>query len=133
MILGRMVYYYLPEQKVFGVHATKFSLLFVLLDIVSFLVQAVGGIIVSGNNVPQKLLETGKDIYMSGIGLQELFILCFFGLVIAFHRRVLVLEQEGVLEKNGRTQWRRLLYTLYISLILITVTLHPRFTHAHHS
>ena len=130
MILGRMVHYFLPEQNLFHVPASRFSVYFVLLDIVSFLVQAVGGIMLSGTNQPQHILTLGKDIYMSGIGLQQFFILVFFALAIVFHRRVLVLEQRGVLANNGKVQWRRLLYTLYVSLVLITVNFNLTFAYA---
>jgi hypothetical protein len=56
--------------------------------------------------------------------MQQFFILVFFMLAIQFHRRVLVLERQDVLISNGKTEWRRLLYTLYASLILITVGFH---------
>jgi len=121
MILGRMVYYFLPEKNLFHVHASKFSLCFVLLDILSFSVQAAGGIILSGTNEPAHLLAVGKDVYMGGIGMQQFFIFMFVALAVVFHRRVLVLEQQGVLAENGKTAWRRLLYTLYVSLLLITI------------
>lgn len=121
MILGRMVYYFLPEKNLLHMHASRFSLCFVMLDILSFLVQATGGIMLSGTNVPPHLMKIGKDVYMCGIGLQQLFILVFLALAIMFHRRVLVLEQLGVLEASGKTHWRRLLYTLYVSLTLITI------------
>lgn len=122
MVLGRMVYYYLPEQNLFHVHATKFSVCFVWLDIVSFLIQATGGIILSGTNESQRLLNIGKDIYMAGIGIQQFFILIFVVLTVVFHRRVLVLDEQGILSENGTRPWRRLLYTLYLSLVLITVS-----------
>ncbi|KIM72946.1 hypothetical protein PILCRDRAFT_803227 [Piloderma croceum F 1598] len=87
IILGRMVYYFLAEQNLFYVHATKFSVCFVWLDIVSFLVQATGGIILSGTNDSQQLLNIGKHIYMAGIGMQQWFISIFVILTAAFHRR----------------------------------------------
>jgi hypothetical protein len=126
MILGRMVYYFLPEKILLRVHASKFSLCFVLLDIVSFIVQAAGGTILSGNNVPPRLMTIGKNIYIAGIGLQQFFILIFFAVAIVFHRRVLVLEREGALAKSGKTGWRCLLYVLYVTLVLISVSLLSR-------
>jgi RTA1 like protein len=121
MILGRMVYYFLPEQKLFHVHATKFSICFVGLDIMSFLVQATGGIILSGTNESQHLLNIGKDIYMAGIGMQQFFISIFVVLAVMFHRRALVLDEQGTLSESGKRPWSRLLYALYASLALITV------------
>lgn len=118
MLLGRMVYYFLPEQKIFRLHATKFALLFVSLDIVAFLIQLIGGTMASGRH-PEKL-ETGLHIYMTGIALQQAFILFFLSFAISFHRRMLKLECEGVLDQKNKRPWRPLLYTLYASLALIT-------------
>jgi hypothetical protein len=120
MIIGRMVYLYLPDQKLCRIPGTRFSLYFVWLDIIAFLVQLGGGMIVSGTNVKPKTLQLGIHIYMGGIGLQQFFILIFTGLAIMFHRRVLQLEAQGHHVEKG---WMRLLYTLYGSLALITVRL----------
>ena len=120
MVLGRMVYYFLPEQKLY-IKATSFSACFVWLDITSFIVQAAGGIILSGTGESASLLNIGKYIYMGGIGMQQGFIILFLGVAIKFHRRILVLERQGELARTGRTQWRVLLYCLYTSLLLISV------------
>ena len=121
MILGRMIYYFLPEQKVFGIEGRKFAVYFVCFDIVSFAVQGVGGSIASGgpNEDPNTIL-LGIHVYMGGIGLQEFFILCFMALAIQFHRRMLVLERQGAID-SYKPSWRPLLYALYASLICITV------------
>lgn len=122
MVLGRMVHYFIPEQKLFHVKATRFSVYFVWLDVISFLVQLGGGLLLSGTNQPAHLLALGKDIYMGGIGMQQLFILFFLGMVISFHRRMLALEVEGKLYETGKEKWRGLVYALYASLLLITVS-----------
>ena len=53
---------------------------------------------------------------MGGIGVQEFFILVFFGLAIQFQRKVVRIDGAW----RGES-WRPLLYTLYFSLTLITV------------
>jgi RTA1 like protein len=122
MLLGRMVYYFLPEQKIFGIHATRFATYFVTMDVSSFIVQAIGASILSqGSTESTSTLNLGLHIYMGGVGVQEAFILCFLCLAIRFHRRMRDLERQGVLEEKGKLKWRRLLYTLYISLTLITI------------
>ena len=118
MILGRMVHYFLPEQKVFGISAIKFAKYFVWLDIVAFLIQATGGSMISGGNSSSAQSKAGLHIYMGGIGLQQFFILVFTSAAVAFHRRMLVLEKQGALVKWN---WRPLLYTLYASLTLVSV------------
>ena len=48
MTLGRMIHFFLPEQQVFGIKATRLSTYFICADIVAFLIQAVGGTIATG-------------------------------------------------------------------------------------
>lgn len=117
MIFARMVYYYLPEQRILGVRAARLSACFVGLDVISFLIQGVGGSLLSGNP-PQVTLMRGIHIYMGGIALQELFIVIFISIVIVFHKRMIALERQGTQMRD----WRRLLYTLYATLALITVS-----------
>jgi hypothetical protein len=119
MILGRMVYYYLPAQKLFHIPATRFSRYFVWLDVISFFVQLIGASIVSGTNVAPKTMQLGLHIYMGGIGMQQFFICIFAGLAVVFHREMLAVQRSGMVAKPG---WKRLLYTLYVSLVLITVS-----------
>ncbi|KAF8817168.1 hypothetical protein BYT27DRAFT_7237618 [Phlegmacium glaucopus] len=121
MILGRMVYYFLPERELYHIPATRFSVIFVSLDIVSFLVQATGGVIVSGTNESAHLLKIGQWIYIGGVGVQQLFIVLFLAMVIRFHRRILELEVKGTLWESGKIHWRWLLYALYASLALISM------------
>ena len=117
-----MVHYFIPEKKLFHVKAIRFSVYFVWLDIISFLVQLSGGALLSGTLAPAHLRAIGTDIYMSGIGMQQLFILFFVGMVISFHRRMLELEADGSLYGTGKEKWRGLVYALYTSLLLISVS-----------
>jgi len=121
MLLGRMVHYYLPSKKVFHVRATQFSKYFVCFDILAFLVQLGGGSILSNQDASAKTLQLGIHIYMGGIGLQQFFIVLFTALAIAFHREMLQLDKSGVVLRHG---WQKLLYVLYASLALITVSSH---------
>ncbi|KAF8578582.1 RTA1-domain-containing protein [Ramaria rubella] len=114
MILGRMIHFFLPDQMVLGIKARRLTLLFVLLDVTAFIVQGGGGSMLSSNNDP-KTIELGLHIYMGGIGLQELFIIFFSFLAISFHKKV------KSLNTGRRTKWKPLLYTLYASLVLITI------------
>ncbi|KAF7981054.1 hypothetical protein HWV62_35518 [Athelia sp. TMB] len=120
MVLGRMVYFFIPEKKLY-IKATRFSACFVWLDVTSFIVQLGGGLLLSSTGASAKVQSLGKDIYMGGIGMQQFFIFLFLALVIMFHRRVLALERSWVLVTTGRTQWRMMLYCLYTSLLLITI------------
>lgn len=58
---------------------------------------------------------------MAGISLQETFIIVFVGFAVAFNMRLLKAEKTGQFERTGKKNWRRLLHTIYLSLLLITV------------
>jgi hypothetical protein len=73
-----------------------------------------------------KVIGIGKNIYMSGVGVQQLFILIFLGMIARFHLDMLKLERDGRLcDNDGRWRsvmvWKWLTYTLYAVLGLITI------------
>ncbi|KAJ7735977.1 RTA1 like protein-domain-containing protein [Mycena metata] len=110
VLMARLVYFFVPDQRVGGISARRLSLLFVLLDITAFLMQAGGGSLISSDTPRVALI--GIRVYMGGIGLQQLFVLGFVGIVVRFHYKMRGLE--------GSTQWRRPLHVMYASLGLIT-------------
>jgi hypothetical protein len=70
MTTARLVHYLIPDQRVAGIKARSLTRYFVIADIMSFIVQAVGGTMLSGNP-PVSTMKIGMDIYRAGIGLQE--------------------------------------------------------------
>ncbi|WEW55128.1 hypothetical protein PRK78_000556 [Emydomyces testavorans] len=116
MVLGRMIYFFLPEKKCFGISARKLTLLFVLLDITAFLAQGAAGSLLSGENSADAK-NIGKNLYMGGVGLQEFFIIVFFGLAIRFQHKMNYVDAIH----PPPYPWRPLLYTVYSGLILITI------------
>lgn len=60
MVLGRMVYYWIPSKKLWIFKARSLSKWFVWLDICSFLVQGVGGSFLSSND--ESSMKLGKYI-----------------------------------------------------------------------
>lgn len=115
MVLGRMILYYLPSQHVFGVSARRLTLIFVLLDIISFLIQAVGGVLMSGTDVPHSQMELGIHIYMGGVGFQLFWIIVFLFLAARFHRHMTQIANPR------QTSWLGLLIVVYVSLGLIGI------------
>ncbi|KAJ7148650.1 RTA1 like protein-domain-containing protein [Mycena crocata] len=111
VVMSRFVHFFVPERSVAGIGARRLSLCFVLLDVTAFLMQAAGGILID-NDTP-RIAQFGIHIYMGGIGLQQFFILLFIVLVVRFHFKMTHLR--------GSTEWKRPLYIMYASLILITV------------
>jgi hypothetical protein len=115
-----MVHFYLPSFSILGVRLYNLTLWFVFADIACFVVQLIGGAQAT-NNSPRDQALRGIRIYMAGISLQESFIIVFVGFAAAFHIRLLKAEKTGQFETTGKKDWRRLLYTIYMSLLLITV------------
>ncbi|MCJ1286200.1 hypothetical protein MMC26_005545 [Xylographa opegraphella] len=120
MVLGRMIHFFLPTHSLLGIGASTLALYFVCLDIVSFVIQLVGGAI-GGTGAPPEQILKGVHIYMGGIGLQEFSIMVFLALAIKFHMRMRGMEGRGELVGTKKGRWRWLLFTLYPSLALISL------------
>lgn len=118
MVLGRMIYFFHPTQSTFGIKAVNLAKLFVWLDILSFIIQLSGGLLVSPGQEP-KLLLTGLRIYQAGIAVQEAFLILFTVVAIRFHWHMAALQKRGEAKKG----WLKLLIVVYIALALITVRL----------
>jgi hypothetical protein len=118
MVLGRMIYFFLPTRSIFSIPASTFAFAFVSLDFVSFVVQLVGGSL-AGPTSPTAQIMKGIQIYMGGIGLQQFFVMVFLGLAAKFQTEMLALNRKG----QGKLGGKRLLFTLYASLGFITVSL----------
>ncbi|EEP82546.1 predicted protein [Uncinocarpus reesii 1704] len=115
MVLGRMIYFFLPEQKCFGISAKRLTLIFVILDVTAFLVQGSASSLLSSDD--PNTMNIGKNLYMGGIGVQEFFILVFVGLAIRFHYKMTYVEAIH----PPSYPWRPLLYCVYAGLALITI------------
>lgn len=123
MTAGRLVYMLHPDKKIWSFKAISTGKWFVWLDILSFLVQAAGGLML-GPDVEQRIMDIGKTIYMSGVGLQQFFILLFLALIVRFHLDALKLDRQGLLgEGDGKRNrwWKFLIHTIYAVLALITM------------
>jgi len=124
MTAGRLVYFLHPRKKLWRIEAVKIGRWFVGLDIFSFIVQAAGGVMMN----PQAGAKTngyGKNVYMVGVGVQQVFILMFLALIIRFHLDMLRVERQGREDtesdrRAGTVRWKLLTYTLYAVLVLIT-------------
>jgi hypothetical protein len=130
MTVARMIHFFVPEQKVGGIKSTVLSKLFVWADVVTFLIQGVGGSMTSSGSDPATS-KIGLTVYMVGIGVQEGCILSFAALMLFFHRRMTRYDAEGGRwnggvesgtrkAATGRT-WKWTLLALYGVLVVITV------------
>ncbi|KAF2449535.1 hypothetical protein P171DRAFT_345210, partial [Karstenula rhodostoma CBS 690.94] len=118
MTTGRLIWTYHPDKKVWVFKAISLGTYFVWLDVFSFLVQAVGGLMLSPT-ASESTMKTGKNIYMTGVGVQQLFIFLFFALIVRFQVEVQRSEANGAGWLGRRWQW--VAYALYATLALITM------------
>ena len=117
MVLARMIYFYLPTHTIMSITASVLAVVFVTLDFISFVIQIIGGSYASPTAPTDQQLK-GVHIYMGGIGLQQFFILIFLGLGVKFHKEMKALEKA----REAKEGWKRLLWTLYMSLGFITAS-----------
>lgn len=124
MTAGRMINFFIPEKRFWGISAHHFGTIFVCLDIFAFLIQLAGASLTTGDDQDQ-LVQIGLHIYMGGIGAQEAFVLCFAALTIHLHIKLIKMENaDRCPEKlsQGAFPWRWLFYSIYLALAMITVT-----------
>ena len=125
MVLARMIHYFHPTHRIFSIPASIMSIIFVTLDILSFAIQLVGGSYATRNDPIEKQMK-GVHIYMGGIAIQQFFIFVFLTIAVKFHLEMKKLDR-GMGSKLG---WTRLIWTLYASLVFVTVGLKvPKLVH----
>ncbi|CAM1511689.1 Fc.00g092020.m01.CDS01 [Cosmosporella sp. VM-42] len=114
MTVARMIYFSLPEKKIWGIRAIRLTVIFIWLDVFCFLVQGGGGALLS-NNDSQSTVRTGQKIYMAGIGVQMAFILLFGVMTAWFYYRLVQIRGHDL----GRIKF--LIWTMLAVLILVTI------------
>ncbi|TQW00796.1 hypothetical protein V2A60_001837 [Cordyceps javanica] len=115
MTVARMVYFGLPDRKIWGVRAIKLTVLFVWLDVICFLVQLSGGGLLS-NNDNADLTRIGMKIYTAGIGLQLGFVVIFGVMTAWFYHRM-----RQVSRGRGMGRLQLLIWVMLAVLMLIMV------------
>ena len=120
MAFARIVHFYSPTRKVWVFSPSILALIFVTLDVVSFVIQLVGGGM-AGPGASPDAQRKGLNIYMGGIGMQEGFIVLFSGLVIKFHWDQLQAGRIGRLAADKSVGWKQLVWALYGCLLAITI------------
>ncbi|XPS72464.1 hypothetical protein M3J09_004629 [Ascochyta lentis] len=126
MVFARIVHFYSPTHKVWLFSPSILALIFVTLDIISFVIQLIGGGM-AGPGASADSQKMGLNTYMGGIGTQEGFIVLFLGLVIKFHRDQLRAERFGRLAADKVAGWKWMIWALYGCLLAITIRIVYRF------
>jgi len=119
MAAGRLIWTFHPERKIWKVKAISIGKYFVWLDILSFLIQGTGGSMLNPGN-SASAMKLGKNIYMTGVGIQQLFIILFLALIVKFHMDLIKLEKTGQ-QLRSQGKWKWLTYALYVVLALISI------------
>jgi RTA1 like protein len=114
IVLGRLIWFYIPEKQLAGIKATRLAAYFVLMDITSFIIQLAGALVTTNNNSTNTL--NGLHVYTAGVCLQEAVILVFFALSLFFFKRLRMVETE-----KDKSKGVKLVILLLTSLILISV------------
>ncbi|KAG8349897.1 hypothetical protein FVEN_g11940 [Fusarium venenatum] len=113
MGVARMVYFSMPAQKLLGIKAVRMTLLFVWLDVILFLVQGSGGIMLSNTDADSDMVDIGMKVYMAGVALQLAVVLIFTSITVFFYFKLRQLEGRSM----GRMKW--LIWTMVVVLMLI--------------
>jgi hypothetical protein len=119
MAAGRLIWMFHPGQRIWKVKAISIGKYFVWLDILSFLIQGTGGSMLNPGN-SASTMTLGKNIYMTGVGIQQLFIILFLALIVRFHMDLIKMEKTGQ-QHRSQGRWKWLTYALYVVLALISM------------
>ena len=118
MTIGRLIHFSLDPDRIFGMKARRITMMFVLFDISSFIVQGIGGEMTD----PSDSISTqhlGLHIYMGGVGLQLLFNMLFITLTVrlqyVFHRHPELMRASA----DPRRAQRYIITPIYVVLGLI--------------
>ncbi|KAI1334609.1 RTA1 like protein-domain-containing protein [Xylariaceae sp. FL0016] len=121
MTFARLAWFIQPEKELCGIRPVSIAKYFVWADVMTFIVQAAGGIMASPG-AGASIITIGVDIYLAGMGAQQFFIILFLCLMISFHKKAAPRHLDGVVPmESSNRRWARLLVALYIVLGLITI------------
>ncbi|KAF2719229.1 RTA1 domain protein [Polychaeton citri CBS 116435] len=114
MELGRIVLLVKGDQHLF-IRRTWLTKIFVTGDVLSFLMQASGGGLMSSSDADTT--NVGKSVILAGLVLQIIYFALFVLAGALFHSRV----RKQPTEKCRSVPWEKHMYSLYIVSILIFV------------
>lgn len=116
MVLGRMVHFFIPSHSLFSIPASTLAVCFV-----SFIIQLVGGSLAGPTSSVSQQMKA-IHIYVGDISLQQFFIVVFVGFAMKFQLEMSRRERFGPPLAELKSRWKPLLFTLYTTLALITVS-----------
>jgi heme/copper-type cytochrome/quinol oxidase subunit 1 len=129
MVVARLVHYVLPDQRLWGCKATWLTRMFVTLDVVSFVVQAAGGSMMSQEDTEGDIVRKGQQVYMVGIGIQGAFVVVFGAMTVGFYLKMV----RGARDGRDTKRTRILVWIMFAVLTLIMVSFPPDLSTGHQS
>ncbi|KAF7558223.1 hypothetical protein G7Z17_g166 [Cylindrodendrum hubeiense] len=117
MILGRIIRV-LHAEKLSIIRVNWLTKVFVIGDVLSFVVQTLGGVILA-NADSRDDLNQGQDIVLGGLAIQIIFFGIFIAVISVFHYRIVRHPTTASLETA--LPWKRYIYVLYGASLLIMV------------
>ncbi|KAH8667792.1 RTA1 like protein-domain-containing protein [Ilyonectria robusta] len=117
MILGRIIRI-LEAEKLSIVRVNWLTKIFVLGDVLSFVVQTIGGVILS-NSDSKNGIDEGQDIVLGGLAIQIAFFGVFISVISVFHYRIVRNPTSASIQTT--LSWKRYIFVLYGASLLIMV------------
>lgn len=122
MVLGRIIVF-LRGEHLSVVPVRFLTKIFVMGDVLSFVLQGAGGGVMSSSG-SANLLVVGQWIIVAGLCVQLLFFGAFIITSMLFHTRISqqpTQEAENSKVRGFPRDWRGLLFALYIASVLILI------------
>ncbi|KAK0641058.1 RTA1 like protein-domain-containing protein [Cercophora newfieldiana] len=120
LLIGRLIRAVLSSStghRVFGVHGRKITRIFVIFDIISFLVQASGSSVASSVEWVGTTADVGVNILIGGLALQAVAFSFFLAIFGRFH----YLAKKGYLAQDAPAGWEGVVIAVYVSSLLILI------------
>jgi hypothetical protein len=116
MCLGRLIQI-TDGEKHSLIRARWLTKIFVVGDVISFLLQGAGGGIMASGTIDA--MHLGENIIIGGLVVQILFFSCFVVVAGIWHWRILRVPTGKSMETEGL--WKRSIYSLYAGSVLIWI------------
>ncbi|KAG7294588.1 hypothetical protein NEMBOFW57_004664 [Staphylotrichum longicolle] len=122
LLIGRLIRAVLDAartgHKVFGVHGRLITRVFVLCDVISFLVQCSGSGVGSSSEWAGPTADIGVKILIGGLALQAVAFGFFMAIFGRFHY---LAKRKGLVAADAPVGWEKVVTAVYVSSILILV------------
>ena len=123
LLISRLILAVLPpsNHRILKIPGRRLTPIFVVCDIIAFLIQGSGSGIASSDNWTGPNEKIGRYVLIGGLAFQ----LVAFGLFLCVFRRSHVLANRKAIQ-NAPQGWRKVVRAVYISSGLIMVSAHGK-------